>query len=389
MLLPDAVREIVARRYRNRRRRWLEAGDEWPVDLPLGAPDEREAQRQPEALRAWIEAWQAWRGAGEIVWIERHWHTLGTQRLPERLLLHNPESAAAWLGEGRRWQRASGRYRRLTARWPLLSTRLARYFDMLADWEAAEIQRLEDLLAWLETNPRSNLYPRQLPIGGIDSKWLEGHMPAITDLVAALQEDAGGDLGFYERCGLRPLPHTVRLCILDETLRQRAGRLGDITARLDDLAALDLPASRIFIVENLQTGLAFGGYPGGVVFMALGYGVGALGRLPWVMRAAQCTYWGDLDTHGLAILSRARLQLPQLESALMDEATLLGHRDLWVAENPQYAAAELPLLTPAEQAVYGGLKQQRWGMNVRLEQERIPWAYAWDVLWPRPSGSRP
>jgi hypothetical protein len=383
LLLPDAVRETVARRYRNRRRHWLAGEDEWPLNLPLGAPDEREAQRQPEAVRSWIAAWQTLAGtpagAGEIVWCQRHWHTLGTQRLPERLLLHNAESVAAWLGEGQRWQRASVRYRHLAARWPLLSARLTRYFDMLADWEAAEIQRLEDLLAWLETNPRSNLYPRQLPIGGIDSKWLEGRTPVIADLVSALQEDAGGDLGFYERCGLRPLPHTVRLCILDETLRRRAGGLGDITARLDDLAALDLPASRIFIVENLQTGLAFGGHPGAVVFMAMGYGVGALGRLPWVMRAA-CTYWGDLDTHGLAILSRARLQLPHLQSALMDEGTLLGHRDLWVSENPQYATAELPLLTPPEQAVYGGLKQQRWGTNVRLEQERIAWDYAWRVL---------
>ncbi|HXB68677.1 MAG TPA: Wadjet anti-phage system protein JetD domain-containing protein [Candidatus Acidoferrales bacterium] len=384
LLLPDSVREIIARRYRNRRRHWLAGEDEWPMHFGLGAPDEREAQRQPEALGAWIAAWQTLSGtpagAGEIVWRECHWRTLGTQRLPERLLLHNAESAAAWLGEGQRWQRASIRYRHLAARWPLLSTRLARYFDILADWDAAEIQRLEDLLAWLETNPRSNLYPRQLPIGGIDSKWLEGRTPLITDLVAALQEDAGGDLGFYERCGLRPLPHIVRLCVLDETLRQRAGGLGDITARLDDLAALDLPASRVFIVENLQTGLAFGDHPGSVVFMALGYGVGALGRLPWVMRAPNCTYWGDLDTHGLAILSRARLQLPHLESALMDEATLLRHRDLWVSESQQYATAELPLLTAAEQAVYDGLKQHRWGMNVRLEQERIPWAYAWDVL---------
>jgi hypothetical protein len=89
---------------------------------------------------------------------------------------------------------------------------------------------------------------------------------------------------------------------------------------------------------------------------------------------------GDLDTHGLAILSRARLKLPHLESALMDEHTLLRHRDLWVSENPQYAVPELPLLTPAEQSLYCGLKQQRWGVNVRLEQERIAWNYAWDVL---------
>ena len=59
---------------------------------------------------------------------------------------------------------------------------------------------------------------------------------------------------------------------------------------------------------------------------------------------------------------------------------LLHHRDLWVSENPQYGAAELPLLTPVEQSLYGGLKQQRWGVNVRLEQERIAWSYAWNVL---------
>jgi len=137
--------------------------------------------------------------------------------------------------------------------------------------------------------------------------------------------------------------------------------------------------SRVYIVENVQTGLAFEDYPGSVVFMGLGYGVGTLGRLPWVMRA-RCTYWGDLDTHGLAILSRARAQLPHLESVLMDEDTLLRYRELWVSENPQYGATELPLLTPEEQAVYRGLKEQRWGVNIRLEQERIDLSYAWNVL---------
>jgi hypothetical protein len=162
-------------------------------------------------------------------------------------------------------------------------------------------------------------------------------------------------------------------------MRQRTGGLRDISARPEELAALDLPVSRVYIVENLQTGLAFEDCPGTVVFMGLGYGVGMLATLPWVMRA-QCTYWGDVDTHGLAILSRARSKMPHLESALMDEHTLLSHRDLWVSEDQQYAAPELPLLTPAEQSLYSGLKQQRWGVNVRLEQERIAWSYAWDVL---------
>jgi len=36
----------------------------------------------------------------------------------------------------------------------------------------------------------------------------------------------------------------------------------------------------------------------------------------------------------------------------------------------------LPMLGAAEQEVYRGLKEQRWGVNVRLEQERIAWSYA-------------
>src|SRR5580698_1188100 len=118
LLLPEQVRETIARRYRDRRRDWLMGEDEWPMDLRLGLPDEREAQRQHSAVRAWVEAWQAWSGDGELVWCERRWPTMGAQKLPERLLLQDAASAAAWLGEGQRWQRASSRHRHFSARWP-------------------------------------------------------------------------------------------------------------------------------------------------------------------------------------------------------------------------------------------------------------------------------
>jgi hypothetical protein len=135
----------------------------------------------------------------------------------------------------------------------------------------------------------------------------------------------------------------------------------------------------VFIVENLQTGLAMSDMPGAVVFMRLGYNVDVLARLPWLARA-RCMYWGDLDTHGFAILHRARSYIPELQSVLMDEETLLRHKALWVDEAAQHSAAELTLLTKEEQQLYRDLKQQRWGQNVRLEQERIDWTTAWNVL---------
>jgi hypothetical protein len=78
--------------------------------------------------------------------------------------------------------------------------------------------------------------------------------------------------------------------------------------------------------------------------MRLGYGVDVLGRLPWLAKA-RSIYWGDVDTHGFAILNRARTYLPELESILMDEETLLSNKDLWGEEREQHSAESLALLS--------------------------------------------
>lgn len=55
---------------------------------------------------------------------------------------------------------------------------------------------------------------------------------------------------------------------------------------------------------------------------------------------------------------------------LMDRATLLGHREHWVAE-PSPTAAPLDRLDQAESALYADLVANAYGPSVRLEQERI------------------
>lgn len=380
--LPDEVRRLLVRRFQNKHREWLAVGraaGQWPLEISLGIPTEQEALRQPDGVRAWVAAWQSWQGAGTLVWCDRRWRAMGVQRLPDKLVLRGPEEAAFWVGEAARWQRASMRYQEMVGRWPSLRWHLPRYFDVLADYSDADFRRLCDMVAWIDAHPNSHLYPRQLPIAGLDSKWLEGRKRLLTDLVAAIQGDTGNARDFFERCGLKAPPQLMRMRILDRGLRSRVGGLSDLTAPWEELAALDLPATRVFIVENLQTGLAFPDLPGAVVFMRLGYNVDVLARVPWIARA-QIIYWGDLDTHGFAILNQARSYLPELQSVLMDEETLLSHRTLWVEEKEPHPAEVLPQLTEAEQAVYRSLKQQRWGKNVRLEQERIAWNKAISVL---------
>jgi hypothetical protein len=137
------------------------------------------------------------------------------------------------------------------------------------------------------------------------------------------------------------------------------------------------------IVENLQTGPAIEDLPSTVVPMRLGYGVDVLGRLPWSAKA-RSIYWGDVDTHGFAILNRARTYLPELESILMDEETLLSNKDYGAKKGNSILLSRFPsCLSPSlspELTVYQALKQNRWGQYVRLEQERIDWDTAWNAL---------
>ena len=360
MRSPDDVRDFLQRRYRSQRRAWLQGQGSWPLSIGLGDP--KESQVQPEALQSWVRAWQAWSGPGQLLWQERRWRVLGTQRLPHRLVLSAPPEAAGWLLEEQRWELASLRYRDLLERWPDL-VGADRHFEALAETSEEDWDRLVRLLAWLRLHPSSGLYPRQIPVAGLDSKWMDRHRGLMSALLGRPD-------------GLRALPACVRVRLLCPSLRALAAGFGDVTVPVSELAGLRLGVRRAVVVENLQTGLAFGDLPGVIVVVALGYATDLLAQLPW-LQDVPCSYWGDLDTHGLAILNRARHAVPHIQSLLMDEATLLAHRGLWGNEEIPSRAASLSMLTADEHTLYDGLRGHRWGANVRLEQERIDWSYAW------------
>src|SRR5580700_9720753 len=106
---PEGVRELIARRYRNGRSEWLLGGGRWPIEVPLGCPSENEASRNIPAVREWIAAWQSWKGSGDVKWAERRWRSLGTQLVPQRIVIPTAMLAAAWIGEQDRWRSAQSR----------------------------------------------------------------------------------------------------------------------------------------------------------------------------------------------------------------------------------------------------------------------------------------
>jgi hypothetical protein len=381
---PDDIRDFIKRKYQNNHREWLkmsvsdnDSQTTWPLEINLGIPTERNALQQQEGVRAWITAWRSWRGSGDLVWIERNWRSLGVQSVPQKLILNGPSDTVSWIGEIEAWSYAVEHYKTLVQHWPALIDILPKYYNVLANSDDGNFLRLTDMLSWICANPCSGLYPRQIPVAGVDSKWLESHKGLICELVSTIQ--GTDDRDFFYVCGLKPPPQLIRMRLLDPEIRSRFGGLGDISAPWEEVANLDIKPSHVFIIENLQTGLSFEDLSGSVAIMALGYGVDVLGRIPW-LHHTQCIYWGDIDTHGFAILNRARTHLPSLESTLMDKQTLFAHRDLWVQEKEQSASSELPLLTNEEQEIFLSLKNNVWGQQIRLEQERICWDVAWEVI---------
>ena len=135
------------------------------------------------------------------------------------------------------------------------------------------------------------------------------------------------------------------------------------------------------VVENLQTALAFEDLPGTLLVMGGGFSVTELGQIPWMVNLP-ILYWGDIDTSGLAILNALRNHHPQTASVLMDEETFLTFATLWTEEPLQNRGA-LDALTPPELAMRQRLLDHPLmdgQPSSRLEQERIPWDFAWKVV---------
>lgn len=380
LLFPEDLRDFLARRFKNQHQNWLTGQGAWPLCVALGVPTERDVAQDPTVVRGWVDAWAAWSGVGELIWEERQWGRLGKQRLPARMVLATPAQVADAVRQGGRWKTATQRYERFAGMWPLLgtTTALSRNSDVLADYADDDFERLFLLLSWFDANPASGNYLRQLPVEGLDTKWVEKRRGLVVDLLSAIW-GVQGEREFYSLCGLRRPEHRIRVKVLCPELRRSVGGLRDIEAPIEELATLTLAPRAAVIVENLETGIALPDRPGCIAFMKLGNAVNVLSALPW-LRDVPAIYWGDIDTHGFAILNRARAVMPALRSILMDEATLHSHRALWGQEPTLHPDVALPHLTESERLVYAGLRSNTWGQQVRMEQERVAWLWALESL---------
>lgn len=367
-------------------------GRTFPLRVTVGTAGATVIRNDFSAVRSWAAEYRALEPAVE--WKTRRDRVVGEVHLPAAVIFDDIDALAHFLAGG-----APNELRRFRQ----LAEKVLYTLPELRPWlqrsphralnVADAIPRLVAVSCWYREHLAPDVYLRQIPVAGVDTKFVEQHRAVLSQWWQRIRDCAdaatsgvadmtttgepptradratpSGLADFATGFGFRAPPTLVRFRLLDH--HQTLAGLRDITAPVSELAAAPpLNIDHVYVVENDVTALAFPSVPRAIVVFGRGYRVSDLAPLRW-LGEKNVVYAGDLDTHGFAILSRFRMAFPAVASILMDTETLLTHRDHWTREGSP-TTADLPNLTPAEQEVYDALRNDYYGEAVRLEQERI------------------
>lgn len=424
MTSPEELAAAAKRRYRDYLRAVARGKGFFPLELPFKPAKPGEAARRWAELRAELErlvvaSAETRPGASYLLrWEERNDRLAGAQRLPSGAYFPDEGSYLSFLGKGAEARRFKRDLALILAAFPELAAWVARRPERIA----AAADRWEDLIkaaVWFRDNPASGLYLREVPAVE-DTKFIENNEAILDEILAELaaaatgadasgadasparpaasEEEAeapdsaaagGSDeansprplrrRSFAERHGLRRPEALVRVRILDaELAAARLLGIRDLALPPSELTRLELPElTSALIVENkasfsnLELFLSTPTMRGAVAIFGSGYAAG-LAALPW-LASRRVVYWGDIDSHGLRILAGLRQRLPSARSVMMDEATF-ERFGRFRSDAPHDLAPAPEGLSTDELALF--LRLAALNKANRLEQERIPQAYA-------------
>lgn len=364
------VADIVARLRRryddgSLLREYARGAEMVPIEIPLRGPRPSEVGDDLATAQAWVTDLDTGRHSDRrysLRWQAIGGRSIGRNQLPVRAVVSSYSQAWTLLG-------VTADVRRLDEALAVAADhRDARTWIIDNPHRALAVaEDMPGLVAaatWLK-DLGTGRYLREISVPGVDTKFTERHRSSLAGVLGVSATPSR----FLGELGLRSKPEFVRF---------RPSRslglplqLTELAVRADDLATMPLAPASALVIENEITYLSVPVPPDGLVLWGKGFDVDRVGRLPW-LRGVPLTYWGDLDTHGFAILDRLRAWLPQATSLLMDRQTFLQHRDRWgVEERPTSAA--LTRLTSTEHSLYRELVADTFGERIRLEQERIDW----------------
>lgn len=350
----------------------------FPLRLTLKGPGSADITERFEAVRVWAAALTAAKPL-QLEWQEVRHRVQGLQSLPASVWVQSLDDVLGWLGKRRAWDGFASLVAATShaqpALLPWLEKRPLQALELANVWP-----QLLAVVGWLQAHPQPGIYLRQVDLPGVHSKFIETHRGVLAELLdLALPADAvdtrrSGVSQFVGRYGFRDKPLRIRFRALDPEIQVVPGLLcPDLSLDAHSFSQLNLRVQRVFITENETNFLAFPLVPDALVIFGAGYGWDALAHSAWLHGCA-IHYWGDIDTHGFAILDQLRSHFAHVHSLLMDRATLDAHAAFWGVESSPLHI-DLPRLTLEERDLYDTLRDNRIRVGLRLEQETI--GFAW------------
>ncbi len=311
-----------------------------------------------------------------LVYKEFSFKNIGSQRLPVEVRFENLQEYLNFIAKLDEYEKFKETYQNIVKKYPSFKELFLKKPFWVLEYHD-KWKRILRVIDFMIEYKNPNCYIRELSIKDVDTKFIEKHKKFLDILLSnILQKEplsSLSDFAFEKRYGFKyPLPE-VRFRILDKN--HYIPGLSDLSLTIKEFEKLNLDIKRVFIIENKITFLSFFDVSDSIVIFGSGYKISILKGIEW-LKDKEIIYWGDIDEDGFAILSNLRGYFPQTKSICMDIETIEEFSHLKVEYDKKSSIKEnISNLTYKEMIVYERLKNDFYGKNFRLEQERIPFEY--------------
>lgn len=338
----------------------------WPVSLPIGRPSAADISSNWEELAATIRLWRDL-CTGNVVWESTTFRATGAAiDLPVAWEIRSPEEWAAASHDRTVRTEYESLRSILTSTDPIFHAAFVRERSLWKNKSTSETIQNAHLAMLLSPGCAKGRPLRALSLAGIDSKFFERHRSLIVRLLDLRHDGEASRQGLETFLDAwRESDHWLLLADLGQPLTLSFPKM---RVRASDLAAMGIPARAILIAENESClHLLPQDLPGIIAILGTGNNLAWLNST-W-LKDVRLAYWGDLDTWGLSILSRARSHAPHLTPLLMTREVFDLHKASAVPESTPASGTAPAHLTPDETSLYHHLLASNVG---RLEQEFLP-----------------
>lgn len=336
----------------------------WPVSLPIGKPTPYQLTHETLEVRAHLQRWRSVT-VGEVLF-EPMTFRGGTDpvEVPIAWRLHTAQDWVTATTDPliqREFQRTQTLLRKLD---PIFHRTIVRQRNILALDSEETVIRAAQVALHLSPGYANGRPLRSLAILGTDSKFFERHRALLIQLLDARFDGEVSESGLEAFLGA---PDEGNHWLLVAPLGPDLLPFAQQRVRAAELRSVALPGSHLLVVENEQCLHQLPALPNTVAVLGAGL------HLEWMdagwISLKHVAYWGDMDTWGLTLLAKARVQQPHLAALMMSQELFETYGSMAVAERCPAPELVPEGLSPSEREFYGYLRGIERG---RLEQEFIP-----------------